>query len=332
MNKRPTIIDVAKAAGVSKSTVSLVLQKSPLVKKDTRAQVLSAIEDTKYVYNRAAANLRGAGTGLIGLVINDLRNPFYTEFAATTQMAFSARGYATIIANSNEDPDIQDQVVTSMLEHGVAALMIAPSYSTDSRTFDNILRAGIPTLQVLRMNDRRTDIFPFFSMDYEGGSYLAADHLVNRGAKSIAFVGGVENREITQERKHGYIRKMQETGRDLVVYHGAANRAFGYATALDISKNTPGLDAAVTFNDLVALGMMAGFAEAGVRVGKDFRLVGFDDIQEATQSYPKLTSVRCNIKKFGAKTAEVLLNWLEELTHPEAHVRYPVELVARASS
>lgn len=331
MRKRPTIIDVAKKAGVSKSTVSLVLQNSPAVKMETRTQVLAAIEETKYVYNRAAANLRGGGTELIGLVINDLRNPYYTEFAATTQMTFSARGYATVIANSSEDPEIQDQVVGSMLEHGVAALMIAPCYSGDSETFDNIRRAGIPTLQVLRKNDQRTDVFPFYSMDYESGSLLATEHLLNQGARKIAFVGGVETREITQERKTGYLRKMKEAGRNITVFHGAADREFGYMTALHIARNHPDLDAAVTFNDLIALGMLAGFAEAGIAVGRDFLVVGFDDIKEASQSFPKLSSVRCNVSKFGAETAEILLNWLEDDIRPESYVRFPVELIARAS-
>jgi len=332
MNKRPTIIDVAKAAGVSKSTVSLVLQNSSLVKKETRAQVLLAIEATNYVYNRAAANLRGAGAGLIGLVINDLRNPYYTELAATTQMVFSKRGYATVIANSNEDPKIQAQVVGSMLEHGITALMIAPSYGDDCELFDDILRAGIPTMQVLRKIDRRTDLFPFFSMDYERGSFLAAEHLVDRGAKNIAFVGGVETREITQERKSGYLHKMREIGRGAIVFHGASGGSFGYATALDIARNFPDLDAAITFNDLTALGMLAGFAEAGVVVGKDFRIVGFDDIREAARSFPKLSSVRCDVNKFGSDTAEILLNWLEDGVHPKSDVRFPVDLVARASS
>ena len=78
MKKRPTIIDVAQHAGISKSTVSLVLQNSPLVKKETRVAVKKSIKELGYVYNRAAAKLRGSGVGLIGLVINDLRNPFFT--------------------------------------------------------------------------------------------------------------------------------------------------------------------------------------------------------------------------------------------------------------
>ena len=117
MDKRPTIIDVAVLAGVSKSTVSLVLQNSPLVKQQTRDEVRHAMVQLGYVYNRAAANLRSPNAGLIGLVINDLRNPFFTEFATSLQMALSARGFATVIANTDEDPDLQAQVVGAMLEH-----------------------------------------------------------------------------------------------------------------------------------------------------------------------------------------------------------------------
>jgi LacI family transcriptional regulator len=330
--KRPTIIDVAKVAGVSKSTVSLVLQDSPAVKEETRKLVRKAIEETRYVYNRAAANLRGAGTGLIGLVINDLRNPYYTELATTVQMAFTSHGYATVIANSDENPMIQRQVVLSMIEHGVSGLMIAPCYGDDRNIFEDIRLAGIPTLQVLRQGDPRTDLFPFYSMDYETGSYLAAKHLVRQGARNIAFVGGVQDRGITLERKSGYLRLMDELGREAILLHGSAGRAFGYTTALDIARDRPGLDAAITFNDLVALGMLAGFAEAGVAVGKDFRLVGFDDIEEAAQSYPKLSSVRCDVNKLGTKTAKILLDWIESDVMPEKSVRFPVEMITRASS
>lgn len=332
MSKRPTIIDVARAAGVSKSTVSLVLQNSPAVKEETRELVRKAIEETRYVYNRSAANLRGAGTGLIGLVINDLRNPYYTELAVTVQMAFTSHGYATVIANSDENMAIQQQVVSSMIEHGVSGLMIAPCYGDDSGIFEDLRLAGIPTLQVLRRVNPRCDLFPFYSMDYETGSYIAAQHLVARGARKIAFIGGIADRVISQERKSGYLRLMSELGREAIEIHGSAGRAFGYATAIDIARNRPDLDAAITFNDQVALGMLAGFAEIGVAVGTDFRIVGFDDIQEASQSYPKLSSVRCDVNKLGTATAGILLDWIENDVHPEESVRYPVELITRASS
>src|SRR5690606_10101994 len=105
--RRPTIIDVAREAGVSKSTVSLVLQNSPLVKDATREHVRAVMQEMGYVYNRAAAKLRKSNPDLIGLVINDLRNPFFSEFAVSLQMALSSRGYAAVIANTDENADVQ---------------------------------------------------------------------------------------------------------------------------------------------------------------------------------------------------------------------------------
>lgn len=332
MDKRPTIKDVALHASVSKSTVSLVLQNSPLVKTETREIVQASMKALNYVRNQAAAALRGGGTDLIGLVINDLRNPFFTEFAASAQMAFSKQGYATVIANTDEDPLIQHQVITSMLEHDVSALLISPCYGETQETFDAIARARIPTMQVLRQVDERSDMFPFFSMDYALGSTLAVQHLLDQGGSDIAFVGGLENRQITKERMAGY-RHLLEAG-DLrqTVFYGRSTRAFGRSVAFDIRDNYPQIKAAVCFNDLVALGMSSAFAQSGIEVGRDFLLVGFDDIEEAAQVYPQLSSVHCDVKAFGERTAGMLLDWMANGVLPGGVVRAPVHLVVRQSS
>ena len=332
MLKRPTIIEVAEKAGVSKSTVSLVLQNSPLVKEETRVSVREAMAAIGYVYNRAAANMRSSNVGLIGLVINDLRNPFFTEFATSAQMAFSERGYATVIANTDEDPKLQAQVVGSMIEHGVSALVISPTYGQEEATFGALERAGIPAMQVLRKVDQRLDLFPFASHDYAEGSEAAARHLVKTGATNIAFVGGFAERAITQERMSGYRSVLAEAGKKPFALHGRATRAFGHDAALQLIKDHPEIDAALCFNDLVALGMLSGFARMGKQIGRDFRLIGFDDIEECAQVWPQLTSVRCDIAHFARHTAHKLLRWLEDGEQPEAESRAVVELIIRAST
>ena len=331
MSRRPTIIQVANAAGVLKSTVSLVLQASPLVREETRAAVRRAMAEIGYVYNRAAANLRSANVGLIGLVINDLRNPFFTEFATSVQMALSARGYATVIGNTDEDPAIQAQVVGSMVEHGVSGLIISPTYGDAGATFAPLARAGIPVLQVLR-RVAEDAAFPFASFDYADGGRLATRHLLDLGARRIAFVGGPEGRPITAERMSGYLAVLAEAGIAPLVLQGRSSRGFGHEAALALLRDHREADAALCFNDLVALGMMSGFAALGRQVGRDFRLVGFDDIEDCAMVWPQLSSVRCNIAGFGRAAAETLLGWLEKDRPPVAESRAPVELVARASS
>jgi LacI family transcriptional regulator len=332
MQRRPTIIDVARAAGVSKSTVSLVLQSSPLVKDETRTQVKKAMTDIGYVYNRTAANLRSSNVGLIGLVINDLRNPFFTEFATSVQMALSARGYATVVANTDEDPVLQAQVVAAMIEHGVSGLVISPTYGVEDNVFDLLERAGVLAMQVLRKVDARTDRFPFAAPDYPAGSRMAADHLLQSGARRIAFVGGIEGRAVVEERMSGYLSALDDAGMQRLVLHGRASRSFGREAAHRLAAYHPDVDAAICFNDLVALGMLSGFAELGRPVGDGFRLVGFDDIEDCAQVWPTLTSVRCNIAGFGDMIAARLLNWIEDGVQPPPETRTSVDLMVRASS
>jgi LacI family transcriptional regulator len=328
---RPTIIDVAKAAGVSKSTVSLVLQNSPAVSDSTRQDVRRAMADLGYVYNRAAANLRSAQIGLVGLVINDLKNPFFTEFATAVQMAISEAGYATVVANTDEDPALQARTIAAMIEHGVSGLIISPVYGDEEASFGQLARAGIPAMQVLRKVSPRTDLFPFASPDYAAGGRLAAEHLIASGARRIAFVGGIEGRSVTTERQSGYLAVLAEHGMEPRLMPGRPTRAFGRECA-DRFIDALDCDAAVCFNDLVALGVSSGFASRGRVVGRDFRLVGFDDIEEAAQSYPPLTSVQCDIARFGRDMAATLMAWLAAGEVPAPENRSAVKLVIRSSS
>lgn len=330
--RRPTIIDVAARANVSKSTVSLVLQNSPVVKAETRAVVRKAMADLGYVYNRSAANLRSANVGLIGLVINDLRNPFFTEFATSVQMALTSRGYATVLANTDEDPALQAQVVAAMIEHGVSALIISPSYGGEEATFGAIRRSGVPALQVLRKVVPDVETFPFAAPDYEEGGRLAVRHLLDQGARRIAFVGGLEGRAVTQKRMMGYLETLGRHGLEPLVLPGRPGRDFGREAAFRLANEYPQVDAALCFNDLVALGLLSGCAEIGRNVGADLKVVGFDDIEECSQSWPSLTSVRCDIAGFGRWVAQTALALLENDVRPAPESFTRVELIVRQSS
>lgn len=332
MDRRPTIIDVAREAGVSKSTVSLVLQNSAGVREETRANVREAMSRLGYVYNRSAAKMRSSSAGLIGLVINDLRNPFFTEFATSLQMELSSRGFATVIANTDEKPDLQREVISAMIEHGVSALIISPTYGAEDDIFQAIERAGIPAMQVLRKINPRTERFPFAAPDYVEGGRLAVQHLLSEGCRRIAFVGGVSERGVTKERMAGYLAELSAKGIQPLLISGRATRAFGREAAHKLLRENSDVDGAICFNDLVALGMISGFAEAGREMGSKFRIVGFDDIEEAAQSHPALTSVGCDIASFGEHIASIVLDWLQDGKIPPQELRTPVRLLVRGSS
>ncbi|MCK0149321.1 LacI family transcriptional regulator [Marivita sp. S6314] len=332
MDRRPTIKDVAKEAGVSKSTVSLVLQRSALVKDSTRQQVQDAMTRIGYVYNRSAANLRSTSTGLIGLIINDLRNPFFTEFAARLQMALADQGYAVVLANINEDPALQSNMINALIEHGVSGFIVSPAYGPDEAPLQLIANAGLPALQVFRKVDPRSDLFPFLAPDYLAGSCLAMEHLRGRGCKKIAFVGGLDGRAVTRERMSGYLEMTDRAAQDPILLTGEASHRFGVEAAETLVLHHPDVDGVLCFNDLVALGLVAGSTARGRQVGSGLRVVGFDDIEGCQQSFPSLSSISCAIPDFAQTVSQNMLHWLQDGIVPPPERRTPVSLVKRDSS
>ena len=150
--RRTTVIDIASAAGVSKSTVSLVLQGSPLVKEDTRARVNAVIRDLGYVYNRGAANLRqsNAKSKIIGVVVNDLTNSFFAELAVGIDMVVQSAGYVQFLSNSAESLDRQQEVIASMREHGISGLIMSPARGTRAEDLNPVVASGIPVVVTVR--------------------------------------------------------------------------------------------------------------------------------------------------------------------------------------
>lgn len=332
MNKRVTIKDVATEAGVSKSTVSLVIQDSTLVKKPTAEKVRAAIKKLGYVYNRAAASLRNSSSGLVGLVVNDLTNPFFTEFSVATQMALAQNGLVTVIANTDENPEEQQRVIQSMLEHGVSAMVVCPVLQSSETCFDSLLDAGIPTLQVLRFVAGTDQRVPYVRFDYAAGGRLAMDHLGQLGVRRVAYVGGLEEAEITQERLQGYQAKAQEMGIDLLTFFGRPHREFGKHIADRLVAEYPDVEAVVCFNDIVALGCASQLRRHDKIVGRDIRLVGFDDIENCSFTYPSITSIHCDIGELGRHVAGMIQTALEGKALSSHGSTLPVHLVEREST
>lgn len=332
MAKRPTILDVAKAAGVSKSTVSLVVRGSPVVKDSTRQAVRQAMADLGYVYNRSAARMRSDSSGLIGLVINDLRNPFFTEFAASLQMTLAEQGYATVIANTAEDPELQNRTIASLGEHGLSGLILSPAYGKEAETAAALARAAVPTIQVFRRLDMLGDAVPFIAPDYETGSALATTHLLEQGCRRIAFLGGLPERQVTRERMSAYLSVLRARGFAPLVINGETSRAFGRAMLDRLIGPQMHADGILCFNDLVALGVLSACAERGQPVGASLRVIGIDDIEACRDSFPPLSSVSCGIPDLATTAATRLLAWINDAKRPEPLLRTPVTLVRRASS
>jgi LacI family transcriptional regulator len=328
---RATIIDVARRAGVSKSTVSLVLGGSSLVAESTRERVTDAMAQLGYIYHRGAATLRGAQSGLLGMVINDLSNPFYVELAIGIEQACQGGSYIPFLANTAEDPVRQQEVIRSMREHGAAGLVLAPAVGTSARELKSLL-AGLPVVLVMRRLPGLKA--SFVAPENKDGARKATAHLVANGHTRIAFIGGLASMLVREERLAGYRLALEDAGIRFdgsLVIDTTTNYSGGGAAAPQLLKLHEPATAALCFNDVVAIGLVRALTAAGVSVGVDFAVIGFDDIEEARHTLPALTTVAVNGRNLGIRATQLLMRQLASGDFEPETIACPTTLIVRAS-
>ncbi|MFC0244689.1 LacI family DNA-binding transcriptional regulator [Falsochrobactrum ovis] len=329
---RVTVIDIAREAGVSKSTVSLVLRDSPLVQAATRERVQQVIEKLGYVYNRSAANLRQSKSKIIGLVVNDLTNSFFAELAVGVDRVMQSASYVQFLANTAESIDRQREVVASMREHGIAGLIISPARGTDANDLRPLAKSGLPVVQMVR--DVPGSGVSSIVSDNRGGVAKAVEHLFGLGHRCIAFIGGYADTAVFAERLAGYQLGLEQSGLDFddkLVFHSSPSRAGGVAALERMLLSGAKPTATVCFNDAVAFGVCDGLRSVKLEPGRDFGVVGFDDVIEAKTAVPALTTISVDPQNMGERAAHLLLKQINsERVEAEAQ-RLSVRLVVRAS-
>ncbi len=305
---RVTIVDVARRAGVSKSTVSLVLADSVLVAEPTRERVREAMRTLGYVYHRGAASLRAASSDFVGMVISDLTNPFFAELAVGIEDALYKLGFTPILANTNEDPERQAQVLRSLREHNVAGIIMSPARATDAWTLAQQWPSSIPA--VITMRRMIGSPLPYVGPDNRRGVRDAVEHQLRLGHRRIAFLGGDDRMTTLLERLGGWRDALNGWGiaaDDALVIESAPTRAGGRQAIERALRLTRPPTAVVCYNDIVAMGATRALAERGMVPGRDLAVVGFDDIAEAEHNAPPLTTVSADTRELGKRCAESLL-------------------------
>jgi LacI family transcriptional regulator len=328
MNERPkmlrprerlTLEDLAAHAGVSRATVSLVLGKSPLVAEKTRQRVLQSVQELGYVYNRGAANLRTRRTHTIGVAINEITNPYFTELTAVIQLAFLDLGRTVFFSNSDEDLSRQDQFIATMREYNADGLVVCPAQGTKVEHLRWLKDQGMPCVLMSR------DV-PGSGLDYAGhanedGMRFATEHLIGLGHRRIAMIGGSDLTSTGMERHAGYRQALASHDIPLapeLVAPGLPSRSFGAFTIRQLLTLDEPPTAAVCFNDVIAFGVMLGLRQIGREPGRDFAVFGYDDLAEAELWTPALSTVKIDSQAIGTAAAQLLL---ERIDHPDAPPR-----------
>jgi len=324
-----TLYDVASEAGVSISTVSRTLSAPERVAPSTRARVRAAVEMLGYQPNRAASLLRSGRTGVIGMVVPDLENPYFAGIVKGVQARARLAGSVSLIVDSDEKPQEEVALVRLLIQQTDGIVLCAP------RALDNDMSL-LSRVPVVLVNQVWRDV-PSITIDHSTGMLRAVEHLRALGHRALAYVGGPEHSRSDADRRDG-LRRAQELYSDLTITSlgNFPPQVAGGEAAADLAAAS-GATGVLAFNDLVAIGLLRRLARRGLRVPEDISVVGTDDTLVAQLATPQLTTLHVDLAQLGKVAVELLLDLIARGPaaapgSPSPAIREPLDLVVRAST
>lgn len=328
----PTSHDVAKKAGVSVATVSRVLNSSPLVTEAARRKVLRAVKELNYQPNRAAQRLRAGRSHVIGLIISDIQNPFFTSVVRGIEDVAYHHGYSLVLCNSDEDPEKEKLYINVMRSEDVAGVILASASEADPQV-DDLIAYNIPIVAIDRqIDDRQIDSVLATNIE---GARAAVAHLIELGHRCIGFIGLPLTRTPGKERYEGYQRALRDhplpVSSDYVRIADAKQQG-GYASTRDLLAEQPCVTALFVANNLMTLGALDAIRERGLKIPDDISIIGFDDMPWANLLQPPLTAIAQPTYELGQRAAELLLERFRQPQKPAVRLELKTNLVVRGST
>jgi LacI family transcriptional regulator/LacI family repressor for deo operon, udp, cdd, tsx, nupC, and nupG len=335
---RATINDVARAAGVSKATVSAVLNDKATVKESTRAEVLEAMRTLSYRPNPAARRrLTNGRRRTVGFLLREIANPYYAEIITGAEEYLSEHGYTILSAASGGNFGTEKQIVEAFTQKDVDGLLLTPvlNNETDLAHIFDLKRHNVSFVLLEAIHGIQANLV---DVDTVEGAKGAVRHLIDLGHTRIAHFAGPQYSLHSDERISG-VRAAYSESRlifsEAVVVRAGDSLINGYRAGLEFFRDCPAdrRPTAVTcYNDLVALGVCRALAELGLRVPDDVSVVGYDDLQLLDYVFPRLTSVRVPKHEVGRRAAEILHREIGGASRTPQKVYLKTELVIREST
>ncbi len=320
-----TIKDVARAAGVSASTVCRALGSGDLVRPETLARIRQVAVDLGYQPNRAARGLSTGRTGNIGMIVPDLANPFFPSVVKGMQARAREVDLAVFIADTEEDPKVEFALVRALSKQVDGIVISSPRMSEEQ------LREAATETALVLLN-RRVGRIPCVTVDNVDGVRQAVAHLVALGHQRIGSVEGPRTSWANRERLRGLRAAASSSGVELVELGNFLPQFEGGVAAAD-QVLASGVSAVVTYNDLVALGLLSRFATRGVDVPGRISVIGCDDIVAASMVHPGLTTISLPKESAGRAGVDMLLQLLQDPTRTgSARRELPAHLLVRGST
>lgn len=331
MATRPTIIDVAERAGVSKSTVSRVLQGTgQRVSSETQALVLKAIRDLGYERNAIASSLRTERTYMLMLVTPDITNPFWPEVARGLQDTVENAHYSVVLANSDWDIERERQFLQTLRRNRFDGLVINPTAVTNQ----DLLALNTPTV-ILGVDNQYPD-FDVVGSDSYHGTLEAFNYLYVLGHRRIGFIWGQHRVGWAQSRRSGYLDFLHQhglPGDERLVVEAPFDRAGGHWAMRQLLALPERPTAVFASNDILAIGALEAAREAGLDIPGELSIIGMDDIYPAAITTPPLTTMVKSKYETGRWAAQYMLERLNGEAPQPGRVRaLPCQLMVRGTT
>lgn len=326
--KRATIKDVAALAGVSAATVSRVLADRPEISGETKDRVRAACRRLDYVPNAAARGLTGRRTNIIGMVVPDVSNPYFSGMATAIERRAAQEGFRLLLSNSMRGEEQELRAIDHFLARQIDGLLVA-AISPQSQARHGALIGNLPCVYI---GVNHSEACSYVMSDNTAGTYEAARYLLDLGHRDILFFGGRATSRTRELRYKGFSQAMAEEGlegRQLVAVGDIRQlRQWSYEKALDLFESGPVPDAIFAFSDVTALKIMEAAEERGIRIPQDVSLVGYDNISFASLPRIDLTTVSQRKFRMGEIAVTRLLEQIRgsrertvDLLQPELIVR-----------
>jgi LacI family transcriptional regulator len=316
MMLKSTVKDIAKAANVSSTAVSMAINDRPGVSEGTREKIKRIAKELNYIPNYAAKSLISRQSQTIGLIISDITDPFFPELAKGIEQKADELGYSIILCNTGKSAEREKKAVETLLARGVAGIIFS-TVRVDDRNIDSLIQNNFPFVTVNRMPARHPDIdkIDYVILDCYKGGYMAIEHLYRLGHDIIAIFAGSMNTSTAISRKKGAQKALADYElrfhRELFVECDFSREAAIHATH-DIMNRKETPTAIFSHDDHMAIGIREALLTSGVRIPEDVALVGFDDIDMAAITGIELTTISQKKYEMGAMAANLLTQKIED--------------------
>lgn len=288
--KQPTMKDVARLAGVTQPTVSYVINGTAAISDEVKERVNKAIEELHYKPNYNAVALKTKKSHVIGIIVPDIANSYYSQMVSLMEKKLTKQGYTVLINSTGYKGKVETQVVKRLLAHNVEAFIVAYQF-TNSECWAILGDSEKKVIAVEAGKDGA--IFPEIEADNYTGAYTATKYLIEKGRKKIAYIGQNVNMDALRLREEGYIKALEEgTQREPIIYR-TDRPGEKWQEGIAIGRKLIGLhiDGLLVSSDEIAVGILKTLLSSGVNIPEDISVIGYDDIPIAKLFIPELTSV-----------------------------------------